>query len=173
IISIGFGLGPVLGTIAALLHVYNHAVTKSLMFFGAGNIISAYHKHNMNGIRGVIKVLPFTGVMMLLGMFALTGFPPFSIFISEILILLAAFLKGSYLVAGLMLLFLVIIFTAFMNHFSKMFFGNMPRDIKPQKEALSIKLSILFLFFQVCALGAVLPFIKKDLIWIAQRLFQV
>ncbi|MFA6349407.1 MAG: hydrogenase 4 subunit F [Candidatus Omnitrophota bacterium] len=173
VIAIGFGIGPVLGTVAALLHVFNHAVTKSLMFFGAGNIISAYNKHNMNAIKGVLKVLPFTGVMMLLGMFALTGFPPFSIFISEILILIAAFLKGSYLIAGLMLLFLAVIFAAFMYHFSKMLFGNLPRDMKPQREALSIKLAFIFLLFHICALGAVLPFIKKDLIWIAQRLLQV
>ena len=173
VIAIGFGLGPVLGTIGALLHVFNHAVTKSLMFFGAGNIISVYNKHNINGIRGVLKVLPFTGVMMFLGMFALTGFPPFSIFISEMLILIAAFLKGSYLVAGLMLLFLVVIFAAFIHHFSKMLFGNLPRDMKPHREPLSIKMALIFLFLQACVLGAVLPFVKKDLIWIAQRLLQV
>ncbi|MDD5431675.1 MAG: hydrogenase 4 subunit F [Candidatus Omnitrophica bacterium] len=172
IIAIGFGLGNVLGVIGALLHVFNHAVTKSLMFFGAGNIVSVYKKHNMNSIRGVIKVLPFTGIMLLLGTFALTGFPPFSIFISEIIILIGAFLNGSYLIAGLMLLFLAVIFSAFIYHFGKMLFGNLPKDMVKVQEPLSGKIAFLFLFFQICALGLVIPFIKKDLIWIAQKLFQ-
>ncbi|MBI4706651.1 MAG: hydrogenase 4 subunit F [Candidatus Omnitrophica bacterium] len=171
IICVGFGLGPVFGVIGALLHVYSHAVTKSLMFFGAGNIINVYKKHNMNVIRGVIKVMPFTGIMVLLGMFALAGFPPFSIFFSEFLIIAAAFLKGSYLVAGLLLLFLSVIFGAFVFHFGKMLFGNTPKDMAVIKEPLSVKLSFLFLFFQVCVFGAVLPFIKKELVWFAQRLF--
>ena len=110
IIAIGFGLGTPLACAGALLHVFNHALTKSFMFFGAGNIVSAYGKHNMNSIRGVIKTLPFTGIMMLLGLFALTGFPPFSIFVSELMIIVAAFNKGSYFVAALLLLLLAIIF---------------------------------------------------------------
>jgi hydrogenase-4 component F len=173
IISIGLGLGSPLGVVGALLHVFNHALAKSLMFFGAGDIISAYKKHNMNAIRGVIKVLPFTGIILLLGVFAITGFPPFSLFFSVIIILIAAFLKGAYLVAGLMLLFLAVVFAAFIYHFGKMLFGNIPKGMSKTGEPLSAKLAIMFLFIPICALGFALPFIKKDLIWIAQKLFPV
>ncbi|MFA4991635.1 MAG: hydrogenase 4 subunit F [Candidatus Omnitrophota bacterium] len=172
IICVGFGLGAPLAVAGAALHVFNHAVVKSLMFFGAGNIVSAYNRHNMNTIRGVIRALPFTGIMMLLGMFALTGFPPFSIFISEILIIMAAFTSGSYLIAVLLLLFLAIIFGAFIYHFGEMLFGNLPKGMKPAGEPLSGKLAFLFLLFQACALGAALLFIKKDLLWITQKLLQ-
>jgi len=172
VICIGFGLGLPLAILGALLHVLNHAVTKSLMFFGAGNIVSAYKKHNMNAIRGVIKALPFTGIMVLIGVFALTGFPPFSIFISEILIIIAAFTNGSYLIAALLLLFLAVIFGAFIYYFGKMLFGNLPKNMKVEGEPLSGKLAFSFLLFQICALGFVFIFMQKDLIWIAQRLFQ-
>ena len=173
IISIGFGLGAPLAVAGALLHVFNHAVTKSLMFFGAGNIVGAYQKHNMNSIRGVIAARPFTGIMMLLGVFALIGIPPFSIFVSEMLIIIAAFIKGSYLVAGSLLIFLAVIFGAFIYHFGEMLFGNLPKDMTVKGEPLSGKLAFIFLFFQICALGIAVLFIKKDLAWIAQRLFQV
>ena len=173
IISIGFGLGTPLSCIAALLHVFNHAMTKPLMFFGAGNIVSTYQKHNMNGIRGVLKALPFTGIVVLLGVFAITGFPPFSIFISEILIIIAAFLKGSYFVFALLLLFLAVIFSAFIYHFSKMLFGHLPKDMKPAGEPLSGKLAFIFLIIPICALGIALPLAGKELIWIVQRLFQL
>jgi len=172
IIAIGFGLGSPLAISGAILHIFNHAVTKSLMFFGAGNIVSAYKKHNMNSIRGVIKVLPFTGILMLLGMFALTGFPPFSIFISEIMIITAAFTKGSYIIASLMLFFLSVIFGAFIFYFGKMFFGNLPKGMEKLGEPLSGKFAFSFLFILICGLGVVMVFKYKDLLWITQRLLQ-
>ena len=172
IISIGFGIGSPLAICGALLHVFNHAVTKSLMFLGAGNIVSVYKKHNMNAIRGVIKVLPFTGIMVLMGVFALTGFPPFAVFISEILIIIAAFSNASYLVAVSLLVFLAVIFGAFIYHFGKMLFGNLPKGMAVTKEPLSGKFAFLFLFILTCVSGMALVFIKKDLIWIAQSLFQ-
>lgn len=172
IIALGFGLGTPLAVAGAALHVFNHAVTKSLMFFGAGNIVSAYKEHNMNAIRGVVKALPFTGIFLLLGMFALTGFPPFSVFISEMMIIIAAFTNGSYFIAALLLLFLSIIFSAFIYHFGNILFGNLPKGMKVTGEPLSGKLAFLFLFILICGLAIVLPFINKDLIWFAQKLLQ-
>ncbi|MDO8488956.1 MAG: proton-conducting transporter membrane subunit [Candidatus Omnitrophota bacterium] len=172
IIAIGFGIGAPLAIAGALLHVFNHAITKSLMFFGAGNIVSAYKKHNMNAIRGVIKAMPFTGVMVLLGVFAITGFPPFSLFISEFMILIGAFTNGSYLIASLLLASLAIIFGAFIYHFGKILFGNLPKEMILTKEPLSSKFVFLFLMFLIFIPGISLIFINKDLLWIAQNLFQ-
>jgi len=173
IISIGFGLGTPLACAGALMHVFNHAVTKSFMFFGAGNIVSIYRKHNMNAIRGVIRVLPFTGMMMFLGVFALTGFAPFSIFISEMMIIVAAFTKGAYLIAAVLLLFLAVIFGAFINHFGKMLFGNLPKGMIKTGERLSGKLAFLFLGLLICGIGVAFIFIKGEWIWIVQKLFLV
>jgi len=142
------------------------------MFFGAGNVVNKYRTHNMHVIRGVINVMPFTGFMLFMGAFALAGMPPFSIFISEILIIFSAFLKGSYLVAFLLLGFITVIFGAVVHHFSKILFGNSPKGMLAVKEPLSGKLAFLFLFVQICAVGIVLLFIKKDLAWIVQKLFQ-
>ncbi len=171
IIAIGFGLGPPLGWIGALLHVFNHAITKSLMFFGAGNIVSVYKEHHMSNIRGVTQAMPFTGRMVLLGVFALTGFPPFSVFISEILIIIAAFLNGSYLITVLLLAFLAVIFGAFIYHFAEMLFGNLPKNMPVVKETIGGKLAFSFLLMLMCLPGIALLFIKKDMTWIVQTLF--
>ncbi|MDD5731189.1 MAG: proton-conducting transporter membrane subunit [Candidatus Omnitrophica bacterium] len=171
IISIGFGLGSPLGFIGALLHIFNHAVTKSLMFFTAADAISVYKKHNINAIRGILKVMPFGGCAMLLGVFALTGFPPFSIFISEIMIIIAAFLNGSYFAAGLLLICLGIVFAGFIYHFGKMLFGNLPKGMAKKEEKLSAKLAYSFLLFPILALGIILVVKQKDLLWIAQKFF--
>ena len=170
IIAIGLGLGTPLGFLGALLHVFNHAVTKSLMFFGASNMVRAYNTHNLHSIRGVTKALPYTGTMVLLGMFALTGFPPFSIFMSEFLIIMGAFNKGAYAIAGAILLFLVVIFGAFVYRFSEMLFGHLPKNMTVQKEPLSGKLAFAFLLILICTAGPVLIYFRKDLLCLVQSL---
>jgi hydrogenase-4 component F len=171
IIAIGLGLASPLALCGALAHIFNHAVTKSLMFFGTGNIVNLYQKHNLNAIRGVLKAMPFTGVMLLLGVFALCGFPPFSLFISEMIILIAAFGANAYLIAGLLLLFLSIVFGAFIYHFGKMLYGNLPKGMAVTGQCLSGKIAFLFLFLLICAPGIGLLFMQKDLIWFVQNLF--
>ena len=122
------------------------------------------------GLRRDVKGKIFTGMMMLLGVFALTGFPPFSIFFSEIMIIIAAFTKGSYLLAAALLLFLAVIFGAFINHFGKMLFGNLPKGMVQRGEPLSGKLAFLFLTILICTVGIALVFMNKDIIWKIQRL---
>lgn len=172
IIFFGFGIGSPIGYWGALLHIFNHAVTKSLMFFGAGNIVSAYKKHNMNAIRGVIKAMPFTGIVLLFGVFGLMGFPPFSIFVSELLIIIAAFTKSLYFAAGLFLFFLAIIFAAIINRFGRMLFGNMPKDMQVSPAPLGVKVSFLFLLLQISIFGILLPLIFKGAFLSAIKLLQ-
>ncbi|MDD2751631.1 MAG: hydrogenase 4 subunit F [Candidatus Omnitrophica bacterium] len=172
IISLGFGLGTSLGFLGALLHVFNHAVNKSLMFFSAGDIVASYKKHNMNAIRGVIKALPFCGVMAILGTFALTGVPPFSIFMSEIIIIFAAFLKGNYLACALLLLFIAVIFGALIYHLSKVLFGHKPKEMAVTGEPLSAKIAFIFLFIQISIVGILLPWIFRDGMWLAIKVLQ-
>jgi hypothetical protein len=72
-----------------------------------------------------------------------------------------------------LLFFLAVIFGAFIYHFGEMLFGNLPKNMKAAGTPLSAKLAFLFLFFLMCAVGIALIFIKKDLLWIVQRLFQL
>jgi hydrogenase-4 component F len=172
IIAVGVGLGSPWAVAGALLHVLNHAVVKAMMFFGAGRIVSVYKNHRMAAIRGVLKAMPQTAILLFLGMFALTGFPPFSIFVSEILIIIAAFVNGSYLIAALLLFFLAVIFGAFVYHFGSMFLGSLPRDMRPVGEPLSGKLAMAFLFIPAAVLWVAAPWVKEDFLWFAQTLFK-
>src|SRR3989339_2134212 len=129
IIMLGFGLGGIMGTYGALLHIFNHAVTKSLLFFGAGNLVNAYGSNKIHSMRGALQVLPFTGFMVLLGIFALSGFPPFSIFFSELMILASAFNQGYYVLAGLILLTLAIVFSSVLYQLSHVLWGEKPKHL--------------------------------------------
>lgn len=157
LIAFGFGVGGEVGIYGVLLHIFNHAMTKSLLFFGAGNIVSAYGKHKINQVRGVISVLPFTGILFLLGTFAISGLPPFSLFRSEMLILLAAFMKRSILPASLALLFIIVVFAAMIYHFAEMLFGKKPTDLPEAKEPPATLFAMFLVFIVICIMGFVVP----------------
>ncbi|MFA5300162.1 MAG: proton-conducting transporter membrane subunit, partial [Lutibacter sp.] len=97
IIGIGIGVGvlgevyhqPIvsaLGWAGALLHVVNHSLFKSLLFYSAGSIYTKTHTRDINSLGGLIKKMPYTAVAFLIGAIAISGIPPFNGFISEFLI---------------------------------------------------------------------------------------
>lgn len=79
-----------LGFSAALLHVINHAVFKSLLFFGAGAILHATHTGSLDRLGGLMKRMPKTGLACAVGAAAICGLPPLNGFASEFLIYLGA-----------------------------------------------------------------------------------
>jgi hydrogenase-4 component B len=97
IIGIGIGLGLIgiaknqsllffFGFGGALLHVLNHSLYKSLLFFSAGSVYSQTHTRDMDKLGGLIKKMPQTAVLFLIGAIAIGGIPPLNGFISEFLI---------------------------------------------------------------------------------------
>lgn len=157
VICIGLGIGGPVGFGGAMLHVFGHALTKSLMFFSAGRVVSHYGKHAMAQIRGMTASMPFIGTVFLLGAFALSGFPPFPLFFSELIILVAAFMKGAYWTAGLSLAFLALMFAGLMFHFSRMVFGRKPENIPLAAEPLSIKFSLVILLIVMISASVAVP----------------
>lgn len=68
---------------ASLFHTLNHAIFKSLLFMGAGSVISAMHTRNMEEYGGLIKYMPATAFFFLIGSMAISALPPFNGFMSE------------------------------------------------------------------------------------------
>ena len=98
------GLGTALATDAALLHVLNHAVMKTLLFYAAGAFIMRTGLRQISDLAGLGKKMPFTAGVYALGSVALMGLPPFSGFISKFLMIYAAAQAGQYAVAVILLL---------------------------------------------------------------------
>jgi len=149
IIGIGIGIGclgvgynnqllVLLGFSGALLHVLNHSLFKSLLFYSAGNVYQHAHTINIESLGGLIKKIPHTAVLFLIGSLAICGLPPFNGFISEFLIYLGMFkslssidfsftalmmfaILGLVLIGGLAMI-------CFTKAFSIVFLGN-PRQI--------------------------------------------
>ena len=124
VIALGFGFGGPLGVAGALYHMLNHSLNKSAMFFGAGSVMRAYDTKRIPSIRGVLRNLPMLGALWLAGAVAITGAPPFALFLSELAIIRAGLAGSQRLLVALMAILLIIIFVGFLNHFRTMYFDN-------------------------------------------------
>jgi len=157
IIALGLGIGGPLGTYAALLHVINHGVTKALVFFVAGDAIDRYKTHTMDKIRGFIRAAPYAGTFLMLGAFSLAGTPPFSIFVSELLVLKAGLAGRYYVVIAIFLLMVIAIFAGLIHHAGKMAFGEpdpaVPRGGEPASGVLAMSMLVVVMI----GLGLMIP----------------
>ena len=77
---------------AGLLHAFNHALFKSLLFLATGSVLHATHERNLGKLGGLIRRMPWVATLALIGTLALAGLPPLNGFVSEWL-LLQAFLS--------------------------------------------------------------------------------
>lgn len=150
-ISLGIGmlglsyhnkLMTIFGFLGVFAHILNHAIFKPLLFLAAGSVDSKTHTKDSEKLGGLIKGMPYTATLFLIGGIAICAMPPLNGFISEFFIYLAM-LNG--LSTGNHFLFPVLIMTigvlafvgamvliVFSNMFSAIFLG-MPRSEKASK----------------------------------------
>ena len=137
VVALGFGFGGALGVAGALYHMLNHSLNKSLMFFGAGNMMRAYGTKEILGITGVNRFFPTEGALWLAGALAITGAPPFGLFMSEFTIMRAGLRPSFSWAVYAMAVLLIVIFVGFMNHFRSMYYGESARDVAPRRGTVS------------------------------------
>ena len=89
---------------AGLLHVFNHSIFKSLLFFGAGAVLTATGEHDIEHLGGLIHRMPWTAFYFLVGCVAISAFPPLNGFVSEWLTFQAILLSPELPSWGLKLL---------------------------------------------------------------------
>ncbi len=105
IIAVGLGVGGGAGY-GVLLYAVSNAFIKAMLFLTAGKVEAQYGTKATSEIRGVIKGLPYSGVFLMAGTFALLGFPPFGSFVGELLIL-SGLVRAGYVLTFATIGFLV------------------------------------------------------------------
>jgi formate hydrogenlyase subunit 3/multisubunit Na+/H+ antiporter MnhD subunit len=111
VMLIGIGLGvwaartghprvAALGLCGGLLHVWNHALMKGLMFLGAGSVLHGAGSKDLEQLGGLLRRMPKTGTSMILGAVAIAGLPPLNGFASEWLVYLGLLGGGLELGSG-------------------------------------------------------------------------
>jgi hydrogenase-4 component B len=99
LITLGLGIGlwgwatgrpavAVLGLGGGLLHVWNHAMMKGVMFLSAGSVLHSTGTKDIEQLGGILKRMPRTGTLMIVGAVAIAGLPPLNGFVSEWLLYL-------------------------------------------------------------------------------------
>jgi hydrogenase-4 component F len=129
ILALGVGIGAG-ATFGAMLHAVNHSLTKAMLFMAAGNIIAVYKTKTTSEVRGILSVAPVTGVLWIAGFLAISGIPPFGIFISEFTIAKAMIEQGRIGIAVAYLSILALVFVGMSAAFLKMAQG--PKNIDLQ-----------------------------------------
>ena len=162
-IGIGIGIGliglgnntPVLyylGFGGALMHVLNHSLFKSLLFFSSGSVAQQTQTSDMEKLGGLIKKMPRTGLVFLIAAIGICGLPPFNGFISEFLIysgliegvkihdtnemiLFSVSLAGLSVIGGLSIL-------TFTKSFGTVFLGNARKKLPVESHEVSLQMLV-------------------------------
>jgi hydrogenase-4 component F len=165
ILALAAGLGAG-ATFAALLHLVNNALGKGVMFLAVGNVHRAFGGKTTEEVRGAIRRLPVSGTLVLLGLFAVTGSPPFGMFVSELLILDSILGAGRWALAGLFLAFLLLVFAGMGATSLAALQGRAPRSAwrSEYRDGVTTVVPVLCLLGLLLLFGLRLPEPVRDLI---------
>ncbi|MBR2386816.1 hypothetical protein IKA92_05930 [bacterium] len=184
IIGIGIGVGmlglsfnfppmSLFGFLGAILHTINHSVFKTLLFFLTGNVYLKCHTKNIESFGGLMKKMPKTGKLFLLGSIAICALPPFNGFVSEFIIYASMFvgLESTNFFVILTLLFSIAILAlvgssaiiCFTKAFSTIFLGTPRSEVaenitSDSEKTMLIPTSILGIFVILLGVSPILLF---------------
>ncbi|HEV8598019.1 MAG TPA: proton-conducting transporter membrane subunit [Gemmatimonadales bacterium] len=158
LLALGLGLGG-LGAYGSVLHALNNALVKGLLFLVIGNLVLAAGSSAAVDVRGMLRVRPVSATLAVVGLFAVTGSPPFGLFLSEFAILSGAFRQHHPVVAVVALLLLAVIFVGLARMILEMVLGEpLPAEPSgPGPERSWMILGPLVLAALVLMLGSYLP----------------
>ena len=126
LLALAAAAGGVLALSAALLHVLGHGLAKSSTFVASGRILATEGTTSITDIRGLLIRRPGVAVPFLVGMVALLGLPPFSLFFSEVAIVIAGVQRGLTSVMAVAVLLMLVLFAGLARHTAAMMFGQGP-----------------------------------------------
>jgi hydrogenase-4 component F len=128
LLALGAAIGGALALVAVLLHILGHGLGKSVLFLSAGRLHQAGGSSRIDAVRGLVARAPLLAGVFALGLLALLGLPPFSLFASELGIARAGFAAGlGWPVAAALVLMLVIV-AAVGRHTLRMLLGGGPGE---------------------------------------------
>ncbi|HEY1448704.1 MAG TPA: hydrogenase 4 subunit B [Caulobacteraceae bacterium] len=166
-------LAAALSMTAALFHVFNHSLFKSLLFFGAGAVLSSTGERDMEHLGGLIRRMPQTAFAFLAGCVAISALPPLNGFVSEWMTFQAILLSprlGAWAlkllapsVGAILALSAALAAACFVKAFGITFLGR-PRTpaAEAAQEADRFSRAAMFIFAALCLVAGVLPGLVID-----------
>jgi hydrogenase-4 component B len=169
----GMAAAAALALTAGLLHVFNHSVFKSLLFFGAGAVLNATGERDMEHLGGLIHRMPQTAFFFLVGCAAISALPPLNGFVSEWLTFQAILLSPQLpswglklivpAVGALLALSAALAAACFVKAFGVTFLGR-PRTPVAERARETDRFSLAAMGFlaALCLVAGIVPGIFMD-----------
>jgi len=123
LIALGAAAGSRLAIAAVLLQIMGHGLTKTVLFLTSGEIMATEGTSRIDGVRALLARRPVLGGLFGVGLVALLGFPPFSLFSSELQMVRAEFQVGLGWAAVASVVLMSVIFVAVIGHARHMLLG--------------------------------------------------
>ncbi len=164
----GMTAAAALALTAGLLHVFNHSIFKSLLFFGSGAVLTATGERDMEHLGGLIHRMPQTAFVFLVGCAAISALPPLNGFVSEWLTFQAILLSPELPSWGLKLLVptvgallamsAALAAACFVKAFGVTYLGR-PRTVAAERaqETDRFSLAAMYFFTAICLVAGILP----------------
>lgn len=156
LLVLGLGLGGV-GAYGSMLHLVNNGLAKDWIFLVTGNVILVTGSAAAAGNHGLLRTLPVSGGLLVLGLFAVTGSPPFGLFLSEFTILRAAVDTGQLWIAVVTVVLLAVSFVGMAAMLLGMVLGDPPPGGAPVRESAWLVAGPVALAAIVLVLGVYVP----------------
>ena len=164
----GMAAPAALSMTAALFHVLNHALFKSLLFFGAGSILTATGERDMERLGGLIHRMPLTAFAVLAGCCAIAALPPLNGFVSEWLTFQAILLSPQLpqwslrfvvpAIGALLALSAALAAACFVKAYGVIFLGRPRTDAaRAAHEVDRWSLAVMLILTGLCLLAGILP----------------
>lgn len=158
IITIAMGVFTPAAVFAGLFHMINHSFTKSMLFLTSGNILQKYGTREIGRVQSLIKVLPVSGTVFLIGLFAIGGTPPFSIFASEFSILISIFDNENFVLGVTIIVLLTLVFVGIVSTLFRMFYYNNREENVPPGETNKYGVAVIIIMLVIISItGLYMP----------------
>jgi hydrogenase-4 component F len=129
ILAIGVSFGAPAALAGVMLHVLAHAAAKGNAFMGAGVLVVKYGTKQISALRGALDLLPWSGPLFLLAIFALSALPPSGIFRSEFQIVYGGLAAGHYAAAAVLVAGVTVVFFGLTGASTRILFTPAPRSL--------------------------------------------
>src|ERR1700691_5583949 len=129
ILAIGVSFGAPVALAGVMLHVLAHAAAKGNAFMGAGVLVVKYRTKQIATMRGALDLLPWSGPLFLLAIFALSAVPPSGIFRSEFQIVGGGLSSGNYAAAAILVVLVTVAFLGLPTASTRILFTPAPRSL--------------------------------------------
>ena len=157
LVAVALGIGGPLGIFAALLHILNHSLAKTLLFCGSGNVLLKYGTRDLNVVCGMLKIMPFTAVLFGGGALALAGMPPFNIFLSEFMTVTAGLARNHLLLIVLLLLLLTLVLAGLVRMAARVLMAKPPQAVNRGDLGWLTTSPMVILLVMMLAMGTHIP----------------